>query len=84
MVESRDFTKKRLKIPKGQSESVYRRIENRMAKRKKIQKDKQRSTKYTYKTKVRVTRIPLKTGVNSGAPEGSADPAPLVAPVVLI
>ena len=60
MVKSRD--KKRLKIPKGQSESVYRRIENTMVKRKKIQKDKQRSTKHTYKTKVRVTRIPLMTG----------------------
>jgi hypothetical protein len=34
--------------------------------KKKIQKDKQRSTKHTYKTKDRVTRIPLKTGyVNS-------------------
>jgi hypothetical protein len=32
-----------------------------MAKRKK-QKDKQRSTKHTYKTKDRVTRTPLKTG----------------------
>ena len=62
MVKSRDFTKQRLKIPKGQSESVYRRIENTMAKRKKIQKDKQRSTKHTYKVKVRVTRIPLKPG----------------------
>jgi hypothetical protein len=30
-------------------------------KEKKIQKDKQRSTKYTYKTKDRVTRTPLKT-----------------------
>ena len=34
------------------------------------QKDKQRSTKHTYKTKDRVTRTPLKTGVTSGAPEG--------------
>ena len=34
------------------------------------QKDKQRSTKHTYKTKDRVTRTPLKTGVNSGAPDG--------------
>jgi hypothetical protein len=25
---------------------------------------------HTYKTKERVTRTPLKTGVNSGAPEG--------------
>ena len=47
-------------------------------------KEKQRSTKHTYEAKVRVTRIPLKPGVNSGVPEGPADPAPLVAPVVLI
>ena len=32
-----------------------------MVKRKKVQEDKQRSTKQTYKTKDRVTRIPLKT-----------------------
>jgi hypothetical protein len=35
-----------------------------------VQKDKQRSTTHTHKTKDRVTRIPLKPGVNSGAPEG--------------
>ena len=34
MFKSRDFTKKRLKIPKGQSESVYRRTDNTMAKGK--------------------------------------------------
>jgi len=33
-------------------------------------KDKQRSTKHTYNTKDQVTRTPLKSGVNSGAPEG--------------
>ena len=38
-----------------------RRTDNTMAKRK-VQKDKQRSAKYTYKTKDRVTRTPLKTG----------------------
>jgi hypothetical protein len=38
--------------------------------KEKVQKDKQRSTKHTYKTKDRVTRTPLKPGVNSGAPEG--------------
>ena len=32
--------------------------------------DKQRSTKHTHKTKDRVTRTPLKPGVNSGASEG--------------
>ena len=36
----------------------------------KAQKDKQRSTKHTHKTKDRVTRTPLKPGVNSSAPEG--------------
>ena len=30
--------------------------------KEKVQKDKQRSTKHTYKTKVRVTRTPLKSG----------------------
>ena len=41
--------------------------DNTMSKRKKIQKDKQRSTKHhTQKTKDRATRTPLKTG----APEG--------------
>ena len=34
------------------------------------QKDKHRSTKHTHKTKDRVTRTPLKPGMNSGAPEG--------------
>ena len=46
-----------LKIPKGKSESVYRRrTDNVMA----ILKE--RSTKHTHKTKDRVTRTPLKTG----------------------
>ena len=31
-----------------------------------VQKDKQRSTKHIHKTKDRVTRTPLKPGVNSG------------------
>ena len=54
--------KKSLKITKGQSESVYRRrTDNTMATRK-VQKDKQRSAKHTYKTKDRVTRTPVKTG----------------------
>ena len=37
--------------------------------KKKGQQDKQRSTKHIHKTKGRVTRTPLKSGVNSGAPE---------------
>jgi hypothetical protein len=48
--------------------------------KKNVQKEKQRSTKHTYEAKVRVARIPQKTGMNSGAPEGPVDPAPLVAP----
>jgi hypothetical protein len=39
--------------------------------KEKEQKDKQRSTKHTHRTKDRVTRTPLKTGGwPSGAPEG--------------
>jgi hypothetical protein len=37
--------------------------------KKTVQRDKQRPTKHTYKTKDRVTRTPLKTWVNSCAAE---------------
>ena len=37
--------------------------------KEKEQKDKQRSTKHIYKTRDRVTRTPLKQGMNSGAPD---------------
>ena len=37
-------------------------------------KDKQRSNEHIHKIKGRVTRTPLKLGVNSGAPEGKAVP----------
>jgi len=47
--------------------------------RKKTNNDLQSTTQ---KTKDRVTRTPIKTGVNSGAPEGGVVRAPLVAPVV--
>ena len=53
--------KKSFKIPKGQSESVYRRRTGTQWPKEKLQKDKQRSTKRTCKTKDRVTRTPLKT-----------------------
>jgi hypothetical protein len=53
--------------------------------KEKVQKDKQRSTKHTHKTKDRVARTPQKFGVNSDALEGYAVlPATLVAPVLLI
>jgi len=38
--------------------------------KEKGQKDKQRSTKHPHKTKDRVTRTSIKTGVDSGAPKG--------------
>ena len=40
--------------------------------KEKVQKDKQRSAKHTYKTKDRVTRTPLKSEVNSGPVEWEA------------
>ena len=83
MFKSRDITKKRLKIPKGQSVSVYPNRQHNDQK-KNVHKEKQLLTKHTYKANVRVTRIPLKTGLNPGASEGPADPAPLVVPVVLM
>ena len=72
-------------MPKGGNHNLHSE-EEQTAKwpKEKVQKDKQLSTKHTYKTKDRVTRTPLKPGVNSGAPEGKAVPAPLVTPVVLI
>jgi hypothetical protein len=52
-----------LKIPKWQSESVYRRITDNTMDKRKRRKNKQRSTKHTHKTKARVRRTPLKTRV---------------------
>ena len=49
-----------LKIPKGQSESYIAEEQTTQWPKEKVQTDKQRSTKHTYKTKDRVT--PLKTG----------------------
>ena len=50
-----------MKTPKGGNQNPYIEEEdNTMA--RKVQKDKQRSTKHTYKTKDRVTRTSLKTG----------------------
>jgi len=51
--------------------------------KKKIEKDKQRSTKHTHKIRNRVTRTPLKTGGELRCSGRIAVPAPLVAPVVL-
>jgi hypothetical protein len=55
--------KKSLEIPKGQSESYIEEEQTTQWPKEKVQKDKQRSTKHAYKTKDRVTRTPLQTGV---------------------
>ena len=73
-----------MKIPKGNQNPRIAEEQTTQWPKEKGQKDKQRSTKHTHKTKDRVTQTPLKPGVNSGAPEGLAVPAPLVALVVLI
>ena len=53
--------------------------------KEKVQKDKQRSTKHTHKSKDRVTRThPTKTGDELECSGRVAVPAPLVAPVGLI
>ena len=53
-----------MKIPNGGNQNLY--IEEQTTQwpkeKAKLQKDKQRSTKHTHKTKDRVTRTPLKTG----------------------
>jgi hypothetical protein len=57
------LSKKSLKIPKGGNQNPY--IEEEKTTQwpeENVQKDKQRSTKHTHKTKDRVTRTPLKTG----------------------
>jgi hypothetical protein len=51
----------------GDFNFIFQKSNRRFIKR---QNAKQRSAKHTHKTKVRVTRTPLKTGVNSGAPQG--------------
>jgi hypothetical protein len=51
-----------LKIPKYQRGNQNSYIEEEQWPKEKVQKDKQRSTKHTYKTKDRVTRTPLKNG----------------------
>ena len=58
---------KSLKISKGGNQNSY--IEEEQITqwpKEKVQKDKQRSTKHTYKSKDRVTRTPLKPGGELG------------------
>jgi len=51
--------KKSLKIQMGNQNPYIE--EEQTTQREKVQKDKRRSTKHTYKTKDRVTRTPLKS-----------------------
>jgi hypothetical protein len=53
---------KSLKIQRG-NENPYIEEQTTQWPKEKVQKDKQRSTKHTYKTKDRVTRTPLKPEV---------------------
>jgi hypothetical protein len=56
---------------KGGNQNPYIEEEQKIqCPKEKVQKDKQRYTKHTYEIKDRVTRTPLKSGMNSGAPEG--------------
>ena len=63
---NRDITffrdKKSSKIPKGYNQNPYIEEQTTQWPKENKQKDKQRSTKHTYKTKDRVTRTSLKTG----------------------
>jgi hypothetical protein len=52
--------------------------------KEKGQKDKQRATKHTYKTKDRVIPTPLKIGDEIRCSEREVVPTPLVAHVVVI
>ena len=62
--ESSEDTKRVIRMRKSKNNRQHN------GQKKKVQKDKQRSTKHTYKSKDRVTLTPLKTGVNAGAPKG--------------
>ena len=57
------FCKKSLKIryQRGNQNPYIEKEEKAQWPKEKVQKDKQRSTKHTYKTKDRVTQTPLKT-----------------------
>jgi len=55
--------KKSVKIPKGGNHSPYIEEDQTIQwPKQKVQRDKQRSIKHTYKTKVRITRTSLKPG----------------------
>ena len=55
-----------MKIPKGNQNPYIEEEQTSQLLKEKVQKDKQRFTKHTHKTKDRVTRTPLKTGGELG------------------
>jgi hypothetical protein len=55
-------TKKSLKIPKGNQNPYIEEEQTTQWPKEKVQKNKQRSTKHTYKTKDRVTRTTKNPG----------------------
>ena len=71
------------KIPRGQTEIVKSEDRKNHGQQNET-KDKHRTHNTTLTTKAGVTRTLQKTRVSSGALEGNATPAPLVAPVVLL
>ena len=65
------FWKRSLKISKGYQNPYIEEEQTKQWPNEKEQKDKQRSTKHTYKTKDQVTHEPhYKTSLSSGVPEG--------------
>ena len=55
--------RKSLNIPKGGNQNPFIEEEQTaQCQKEKVQKNKQRFTKHTHKTKDRITRTPLKTG----------------------
>ena len=62
------FVRKVYKYQKGNQNS-YIEEQTTQWPREKVQKETQRATKHTHKAKDRVTRPPLTSAVNSGAPE---------------
>jgi ElaB/YqjD/DUF883 family membrane-anchored ribosome-binding protein len=65
-----EFSEEKLEDTKGAIRNHISKKNRQHNGKKKVQKDKQRSRKHTYKSKDRVTRTPLKPGMDWGAPEG--------------
>ena len=61
-VPAEDYSRKSLKISEGNQNTYIEEEQTTQWPKEKVQKDRQRSTKNTHKTKDRVTRTPLKTG----------------------